>query len=501
MSGEASRLGPFNGGMNTLSDPSAVADSELVDCLNFELDLDGSLQSRPPIVERGTGPTGTTARILGFFIGPTGTAYLLASNDGGTWYYDGTSWTLITATVSASSFVQYQDKAWLVPPVGASAPGGSWSPTDVFTAVAAIPQGSAAIVHKERMWVAPGNSARIKFSNPGDLTVWDANNFFDVNAGDGEKAIDLRSYQGSILIFRTDSTYQFSYESDPGRGQVSSISQTVGTTSDDCQVAYENVIFVYHEGNVYEMVNYTFTRVNFKVPFQFESAAPGSYVTPVSLSIFGDRLVVRYYDRIYVFGLRTRTWTRWSSNRYFGKLLEVPSNALNNTTPTFYAGSILSNVQKIYQVIDGFDNTNTEAMTCSVRTKNYDYQVSQGYKRLYWWGIDVIASNEVNAVATPITYGAEVRWSDLAAFTWAQLAGNSWAQPLVPNLQVESVVDATAGAIRKFIKLYKSMRFRQIFYEASIMTDGKSASGQPPVRLFNFITVVGTRQAVSKTIS
>ena len=44
---EALRLGPFVGGINTASDATAVADSELVDCVNFELDIDGSLVGRP----------------------------------------------------------------------------------------------------------------------------------------------------------------------------------------------------------------------------------------------------------------------------------------------------------------------------------------------------------------------------------------------------------------------------------------------------------------------
>src|SRR5688572_1571561 len=42
------QLGPFHGGINNYSDMSAIADQELVDCVNFDIDLDGSLKTRPP---------------------------------------------------------------------------------------------------------------------------------------------------------------------------------------------------------------------------------------------------------------------------------------------------------------------------------------------------------------------------------------------------------------------------------------------------------------------
>jgi hypothetical protein len=49
MPGAPIQVGPFIGGLNTFSDATAIADNELTVCENFELDLDGSLKSRPPI--------------------------------------------------------------------------------------------------------------------------------------------------------------------------------------------------------------------------------------------------------------------------------------------------------------------------------------------------------------------------------------------------------------------------------------------------------------------
>src|SRR2546430_2651669 len=42
------KIGPYAGGINQYSDISAIAASEMADCVNFDIALDGSLQSRPP---------------------------------------------------------------------------------------------------------------------------------------------------------------------------------------------------------------------------------------------------------------------------------------------------------------------------------------------------------------------------------------------------------------------------------------------------------------------
>src|SRR5678815_430439 len=166
--GQPLRLGPFTGGMNTLSDPSAIADSELVDSNNLELDIDGSLICRPPIQEV-LNNAGFAERIL--LIGVAllgGNIYVIGTNSGGVYRWTSNTWTLITNTFTATCMVQYADKIWLIAKPGSANPGGSWDGT-VFTAVAAIPKGSAAVVHKERLYVVPGvttaaNSSRLTFS-------------------------------------------------------------------------------------------------------------------------------------------------------------------------------------------------------------------------------------------------------------------------------------------------------------------------------------------------
>lgn len=501
MPGAPTRLGPFAGGLNTLSDPTAVADSELVDCVNFELDLDGSLLSRPPITVEGATPRTKTMRLLGYYVSPDGSYYLLGSTDGETFYYNG-AWISITATFEAVSFCQYMDKAWLLAGNGSANPGGSWSPTEGFVAVAAIPKGSTIISHKSRLWVSPGrtatsNGSRLKFSSVTDPTVWNASDFLDVGQGDGQNITDIIVHQNSIMVFKNDSTHIYSYDSAPDKGTVQRISATQGASDINCVVPYENTLMVYHEGNIYEIMNYNFSRINTKVPFVVDNTVPQTFQCPVSMSLFNDRLIVRHFDRIYVHNLRTRTWSRWSSSIVFAYFVTEPKNNLITDIPSAYAGAAIVDTPQLYKIEDTFSSDRSEEMTCSIRTKNYDYQISSNFKKLSWWGADVLAQSDVNVVANPIIFSFSVSWDQLDLVSWDDL--ETWDQPLSSLPIVADNVSAQGSGSRKFLKFMKALRFRQIFFTVSIDNDGTPATA--PCRIFNLTTYIQTKQKVSKQIS
>lgn len=500
MGGSPVRLGPFAGGLNALSDPTAVADSELVDVVNFELDLDGSLASRPPITDQGDGPGDLT--LLGYFIAPNGTYYLIGSTPTATYYYDGSAWTLITDTFGAVSMVQFQDKAWLLASETETDPGGNWTPGGGFTPVAALPKGRIIISHKNRLWVAPGkaattNGSRINFSSVTDPTSWDTNNYLDVSPGDGQNVTDIVVYQNSIMVFKNDSTYNYSYDSAPDRGTVSRISATQGASDIRCVVPYENILFVYHEGSVYELINYNYSKINTKVPFTVDNSIPMNFRTTVAMSLVNDRLVVRHFDRVYVFNLKTRTWTRWNTDRHFAYFIAEPKNNVITDIPTYYAGSCLVGDPSLYRIRDIFDADSSELMTCVARTKNYDYQISSHFKRLMWWGADVLSQGNVEVSANPIIYSAAISWDALDLKTWDDL--QTWDQPLDAQPIVSDAVVTTGAGSRKFLKFMKSLRFRQIYFIVSIDNDGTNRTA--PSRLFNLTTYIQTKQQVSKEIS
>src|SRR5260221_483693 len=275
------RLGPFVGGLNTTNDPSAIADNELVALSNLELDIDASLVSRPPITTVADLSGGSwTERIVAIGTGSFSSGdYIIGSNTNGIYYYFAGSWTLITSTVQASCMVQYADVVWLIPKPGSFNPGGQWDPVGGWVAQANLPNGEAAVVFKERLFVAPGkrstaNTSRLFFSEPANFLNYTPGitnvpaisgvNFIDVAKGDGTKLVDVIIYRGNLLLFKEDSTFILAYETSPATAVVENISTIVGASQRHCVVPFEYSVFIYHEGAVFELINYTFTKINIK---------------------------------------------------------------------------------------------------------------------------------------------------------------------------------------------------------------------------------------------
>lgn len=380
--GKPLRLGPFIGGLNTGSDPTAIADAELVQCQNLELDIDGSLVSRPPFQELEGSPIWTERVVCLCEAIFSGVHYLIASNINGVFAYANGTWTTITTTFKASCAVQYADKVYLVPHPSAANPGGKWDPSGGFTAVAAIPKAGSCAVHKERLYLVPGEDAttnvtRLQFTDPGNFDVWPGSNFIDIGQGDGTYLLDLTVYQDNLLLFKNQATYVLAYDVRPTDAVVRKISTTIGVTTQNCVANFENQVYSFHGGRVYEIVNYDFHPINLKVPFVLDQGSPSPFASEnVFLGILGDRLIVRYYSRVYVYGFNTRTWSEWTSARdvlkYFGPIVTIndPSGDI------YYAGSAITAFRGLIRLFDVQDATNKE------RTQSPTYTVLDTFTRI-----------------------------------------------------------------------------------------------------------------------
>jgi hypothetical protein len=511
MAGEEIRIGPFVGGLNTLSDPTSIADNELTELINFELDIDGSLVNRPPLTPVGatmlSGATGNM-KILGYFVTGTGTPYLIGSDGlSSTYYFDGTSWALITSNFAAAALCQFRDKAWLLSPIGSPNPGGYWQPVGGFVADANLPHGACIIECKERLWVGLGKSAgtngtRLYMSDiVAAAPSWPATPMYvNVGSGDGQNIVDLTLYFSDIVIFKQGSTYRYSYSSDPAAGSVTRVSATVGAADTGCFTEYEGQLYVLYDNKVYLFVNYNYDRLNVKVPLSADN--PSVLLSEYSsISTWSDRLFVAFYDKTYVYSLRTRTWSTWKSSAVvnIGRMWKIPGQQAN--MPTAYTYSTTPRSFVLYKVVDQIGIL-TEAMSCSFRTKNFDFQSPGKFKRLFGWDADIIARQTVSAVISPVNYAIGITWDQLAAYTWDQIAtaGGTWDRPLDVSLDVSdtvSVAGLTGG--RKFVKFMKSLRFRQIAFKLTLTTDGSSNTA--PVRVFSLVTYVKDKQKMVKRIS
>lgn len=513
---DAIRLGPFVGGLNTASDPTALDDTELVECINMELDIDGSLVSRPPIKETASlGGTWTERiKIIGRGSFPEGN-YLIGSNANGTYAFDGTTWTVVRNLLHSEIALQYFGFMWVIPKPGIAASGGRWTPSGGFVVDTNMPQGESAVFHKGRLFVVPGisatvNESRLRFTDPivSSTLAWTSTNIIDVAAGDGQNLVDLAIYNDNILLFKTDSTYVLAYDIRPADAILRNINTALGVTTKRCIVTYENSIFTFHEGNVYEVVNYDFTRLNVKVPFQFDGAAPGARLEEVFLSIVGDRLVCRYFNRIYVFGLKTRTWSRWDSKddvlRNIGPLMALPTSAAQAVNTKYYAGSTIQEFENVCFMQNGFDTITEESTSssnfdieCYIKTKNYDLADSHHFKRLMWWGADLLTTRNIEAAANPVVVNFSVTWDQLKQKTWDEL--NIWDSPVGTPLTVITDIENSTQVGRLFTKFLKGLRFRQINFEITLKNSGTTVQG--PARVFTLTAIVAGKQTVSKKVS
>lgn len=504
MTGEPLRLGPFVGGINQLSDPTALQDTELVDAVNLELDLDGSYIARPPFFDVADPSSGDNFRLLGWYITDAHTR-LIGATSTSVWSFETGVWSAIggTAGINPTCMVQYDGNCYLIASPGSANPGGRVDDTLTFTAVAALKKGGAAVIHKERLFVVPGpletgsNASLLQGSAPADFTTWPVSVF--INKGDGQKLIDLVVYNDNLMLFKEDSSYVLAYDADPVEAVQRKINPTIGVEALNCVVFYENQLYILHRNNVYEVVNYDFAKLNSKVPFVYDSTQPSPWSKPTFVTLLGDRLIVKYYARIYVFGLKSKVWTRWDTGaRYIGPAFAQPIRDETNAIPVYYMSTAVAAAKDLYAFRDIYDSQNTETINCHIITKNYDYGVPHRFKRLFWWAADISTTKQVTGTVQPIIVSFPVTWGQLAAFTWGALSSNTWGQPLSMAIVTVGVAPAHSG-MRKLVKFPKSLRFRQINFRVDMTYDGTNVTG--PVRVFTLTSIIGSKQHVSNQLT
>lgn len=555
------KIGPYAGGINTYSDMSAIADNEMVDCKNFDIDLDGSLKSRPPwellygasaSIATGTVPPVSYQLILGSFVYQSVQFIIFNSCHTGAFaayiYFmggpnDGTIQKIADGTYQAA--IRYGDTIYLPPgPEGGSASLGTGQSyalaTGLVTALPNMPRGYAATVYKDRLWISGRrdivNSSRLFFSDLSTFGTFQTSSFFDINPGDGDAVNDLIVYQDNLVIFKDNKTYVLSYDQGPPQAVLQPVSTTIGVMGRNCVVAYENSIFLLQYNEVYEMSNYTFTRVSVKLPFEYDHTTPFEGLTSTvneywafaqSLSLVGDRLYARFFNRLYVYHLRLRAWTRYESTdesiNYIGRVIRLDNTNtdLNRGFESYVGCSALAKVTdpagfgssgawkgyvKLFVMQDRYEDTNTETgaitpaavdIKCTMVTKAYDVGLSHRFKRLMHWGVDCITGRNITGTLYPFTIAYRVTWAQLHQYQWHQL--NTWEYPLFTIPQVVVSQPQGAGLARRFIRFGKSLRFRLIQFQVDMLASGNTSDG--PARLYSITAFVASKELTPEAVN
>jgi len=442
------------------------------------------------------------------------------------------------------SAIRYSDDIYLAPgPEGGSTSlgtGQKYSLNDgLVTALPNMPRGYAATVYKDRLFISGrrsiANSSRLFFSDLANFGSFPGSNFFDINPGDGDAVNELLVYQDNLIVMKDNKTYVLSYDQGPAQAVLQNISQTVGVMNRNCAVSYENSIFMLQYNEVYEMTNYTFTRVSVKVPFEYDHTTPYEGDTGIdewwkfaqSLSLVGDRLYARFFNRLYVYHLRLRAWTRYKSDdesiHYIGRAvrLDNTNTGLRRGFDSYVACSALAKVTdsaglgtsgawkvhcKLFIMQDRYEDVILENgqivpaykdINCSMTTKTYDVGLSHRFKRLMHWGIDCITGRDVSGTLYPFSIAYKVTWAQLHAYKWSQL--NTWAYPLFDIPEIVVSQPQGAGLARRFIRFGRSLRFRLVQFKVEMKTSGNTTDG--PARLYSITAFIAGKQLAPKSVN
>lgn len=368
MSGKPVTIGPFIGGLNNVSKAGESEDSEVVDLINFEVTTDKTLSSRPPLqIAAGSNLVSATVPydVLGIYRLSNANWYVIVQRQvGSTTDYqvghmalgDASTFTAIKAISGVlnkvTAMVQVEDKLYFSVGIGSAIDGFWWKWGDLtVTDTPTMPKGYAMVVFKSRIWLAgqdnAANGSTVWFTTIDSTGIikydtWTvATDFIKTAPGEGGNITALLALNNSIIVFKSDGTWRFSYAAAPRDGQVDRISGSIGAASSQCAVEFENYVYVYDQGKLYELVNNIFTQINRTLNFETDlSGVDIASTYGASLSIVNRRLIVRYFNALYAYNLDTRAWSQWRSFMGTpGRFWEMPTDSNSSDSSTYIAAS------------------------------------------------------------------------------------------------------------------------------------------------------------------
>lgn len=507
----------FSGGLNNTSDITTIDDEELHVLENFELDANGSLVSRPPIVKISESPIeGETIDLLGYYVTENEDIYAVIASESGTYIWNITSGTYeqIT-TLVASGCAQYRDNLYIC---CSDQPGGYWDGstfTQLNTGDKPMPRGEQIVLHKSRFFLISNspstNQGRIYFSDvntigPDATSIddWDPDSYFDVSRGDGQFITKIISASNEIFIFRTKSTYYFRYSTAPIDGSLEVLDATVGADNAKSVSEYEFSYLVLNNGRLYRFVSYQFYPLNDINRLQFVQTKPtGSLALYSALTVFGRRAIVWFGGGTYVLDLESGAWHTWDSPTTefaWGLLAPRIQNALTPDTMYGITGIVDSTFKGIYRSVDAYLTENTETIVCKAETKAFDFNIPDQWKRLFYWSADVYTARDVTGTARPIQFTSVINyWDELEDYTWDQLEEGTWDYPLRKDESVVTqIIYPALAPYRVNVTFQKDMRFRRCSFRTELTTDGTSATG--PVRIISLSIHAVTKKGISDNI-
>jgi hypothetical protein len=528
--GEATKLGPFKGGLhNSSGSGEFINDDELYELTNMEVDTDGSLVNRPQINLFNTVGITDMANwsFIGTYLPSDGRKFIVAYHPtihrvslidtttgqiaaGG--FHDGTD---------AVCCIQYNNRLFVVA-TNQSAGGGGFfdAPTPAsitWTAVATMPRGEAVAVYRDRIFIACGigtttaNSSRLSYSAVADGTTWGVDgSFVDVVPGNGQKLVSVVRLGNDLILFKEHSTHKYTFSSDVRKFELNEVDATIGVPAINCVVVYNNnTIYNLHDNAVYELFQMTYTRISTSINMEQNSDLDLFAKDQYGLTLHRDRLFIRYFKNLYVYSLRVKRWSTWVSTRKFSKVVVIPSATVGlDTAYTTTASQAKSTEAYYFQDIRRTDDVGqgglVETFQGSITTKTYDFDTPQSFKVIFWWGIAVATSGKFNAALVIPNARKNMTYREAKTLyaTWAAAATakQAWASN-TPITVLETILPTLGRYARKFIKLMKKVRFRQIYFTFVFDVIGNGGIADASLRVYDLTVLIKQKETVVKETS
>lgn len=540
-------LGPFIGGVNNISEISNIADNEMINCQNFNIDIDGTLVSRGPITLEGLGALATldphTVITIGTAIAANGTDPLVifsvyfgsgsAANFVGMKNMSTGDVNVLRTGITALVALQYQNKIFVVATAPSSVGGGYWDlATDAWVNDNNMPRGYGAIFYKQRMWITPGRTQsdparyQLRFSDPISVSaptplVWTASNLIPVGQGDGYALNDIVVHNDYLLLLKQGSSWIFAYDADPAQGTLRQINTEIGVADAYCVVQHENSTYVLDNGKMYELVNYTYTDLNIRFalrPTVTKISPSNNALGYAGLSVVGDIILARLGDGWYAYHIKVKSWTLWTSSSVdiLGcfHFIEIPYDvsAYSYRTKQYASGSLITKsgatefvLYLLTETTDpdlttpDTDDTATYSIDCFVRSKVYTFENNIEYKKLMWWGVDSYTASPSESRAIIFDRAPlAATWADLVSFSWGQL--QTWDAPAGgSNLVIATNYESDGTLQRRLIKNLKTLRFKRIVFD--YVTQSTEANLPQSVQMYTMAAIVGTKSRVEKGVN
>jgi len=531
MPGDATRLGPFIGGLHNSSGTGEFIDNgELYELTNLEVDTDGSLVNRPEIsLFTMSGLSTAQSSMLGVFLPSDGRKLLVVYNSAQKQVHivdsvSGASLSNSPINTEAVCCVQYGGLLFVPAKPGSAANGGYFSaptPTTIaWNAHATLPKGEAITLYRERLWIACGMSAvadtsRFFFSPAGlPQNAWNPGlDFIDVAAGNGQKLVSLCRLGQDLVLFKEHSTHRFSYTTDPRKAQLDEIDAAIGNPAVNCHVVYNNnTVYVLHDNSVYELFQYTYTRISSSINMVQETDLDLFAKDQYGLTLHRDRLFVRYFKNMYVYSIRVKRWSRWDTVRKFSKVVVIPSATVGLDTAYASSASITLSTQS-YLFRDDRRTTDQgqtpqnpaiERFQGKIVTKTYDFDVPHAYKVLFMWGISIATSGRVTGILTIPNARRNKTYQEMKdlynTFAAVQAAGVTWASN-TPVVITDEVLPSLGLYSRKYLKVLKKVRFRQVFFTLTMDVVTNNGIADASLRLYDLTVFLKQKETVVKETS